>query len=165
MIERMTESIDVYSETNPAFLSLALWSFLKGFQESDESGAELPMLYLPIPIILSGDFQSTFEKTNKRTGFLAWLNRNQGQLINFDNQLKNTRNYTQKSILFGLQNEIISVSSDGKFGAIDTGLSKKPKYIAKSYLGKVFTRSERFGFWLGDMRSTKAVYSSLRVVV
>jgi hypothetical protein len=77
----MTIAPDVFSETNPAFCTYALVAFASAYLSLNKSGPEVSVAYLALPVALSGDLAAAFERTNRNTGLLEWLERNPGVRI------------------------------------------------------------------------------------
>ncbi len=162
----METSVDVYAETNPVFLSFVLWNFLRGHEEVDRHGAVVPLLFLPIPIVLSTSTVPTFKGTNKTTGLIAWLNRNPELALRLPSQIDNSVPFVKKAILFGLSASILEIQkNDGTIKTSNKGLTKSPKYPASDNRGLAFGLACRFGFWVGEMRSPKTVLNALGIVL
>ncbi|WP_244436059.1 three component ABC system middle component, partial [Bradyrhizobium elkanii] len=66
---------DLFAETNPAFGVFTIVGFCRSFLDESETAPAIALIYLAIPIAMSGDTQTSFSDTNSRTGLLAWLNR------------------------------------------------------------------------------------------
>ncbi len=49
----MTKSIDVYAQTNPAFLGIVLHQFVIGYKKASAEYPDYPLMFLPCPIALS----------------------------------------------------------------------------------------------------------------
>lgn len=76
----MSTALDLYAMTNPALGGALLWAYLRG-AEGAGSALELPLLFLPVPVLLSSSLAETFDGTNSRTGLFAWLDRNPGLTV------------------------------------------------------------------------------------
>lgn len=159
-------SIDIFSETNPAFLSVMLWHFLSGIKESGVDGADFPLIFLPIPLVLYKNSNVTFDHTNKKTGILRWINTNKGILLDLTNRVNMTSDYSRRAISFGFMHSILDIdSSTGKIITSDQGFSKKPTYPASDVRGNAFTKANRLGYWIGDLNSTETTFNALGIAV
>lgn len=155
-------SSDTYASTNPALCSLILWHFLKGYEEVNKKGCELPILFLPIPIVLSKNIRQTFQGTNSTTGLLTWLSREPQILINIAHRIESTSTLTREGIVFGSGNNIISLNYEGYFYSDNKGIVQKrlKTFIdlpAVEDLKEVFSLSKRLGNWCGQFDSTKII--------
>ncbi|MCM0626615.1 DUF6521 family protein [Lysinibacillus sp. OL1_EC] len=155
-------SSDIYASTNPAFCSLVLWHFLKGYEEVSTEGCELPILFLPIPIVLSKSNREAFIGTNTSTGLLTWLTREPQVLINIAERIESTNNITRESIIFGIGNDIISINNHGKFYQNNKGIVQKRLKIFLNTppgedLKEIFSVSKKLGNWCGQMNSSKII--------
>ena len=71
----MTIALDLYAETNPAFGLFTTIGFCQNFVKNAGRPPDIALLYLAIPIAMSGDTQKSFSETNARTGLHTWLGR------------------------------------------------------------------------------------------
>ncbi|MFD0048905.1 three component ABC system middle component [Actinomycetes bacterium NPDC127524] len=154
-------SSDTFASTNPALCSLILWSFLKGFETVDQKGCELPTLFLPIPLVLSRNIRETFYGTNNSTGLLTWLSREPQVLLNVGQRIEASNSITKAGIIFGTGNKIISFDEHGLLYSNNQGLVQKRLKANKGGedLKEVFSMSQRFGSWCGQLESTKIIYN------
>ncbi|WP_207428965.1 three component ABC system middle component [Pedobacter sp. SYSU D00535] len=158
----MNKSIDVFAATNPAFLSLVLLSFIEGYNEEAGAGLPFPLAILPIPIVLSGDLDPTFDGTNIRTGFYSWVKQNPGIVVNLNNRINDSIEYIQPAISYGVARKIIKIDDKGSLW----GLSQNTANIyGSSKLGPFFKKSKRLGNWIGQIKSTKTVFNLLGLEV
>lgn len=155
-------SDDVFSASNPAFCALVLHYFLKGFNESNKNGVDFPILFLPIPLLLSTDVMSTLVHTNKATGFLNWITSNPLVKIDLHERIHNTIQITKDAILFGTQQGVLLVSDTAQFYPTGTIKEKDVKEIG---LHSYTSVSERFGYWSGKLDSTKTLLYSLGITL
>ena len=155
----MSTAVDLYAMTNPALGSAVLWAFLQG-AERGERGVELPLLFLPIPILLSSSLASTFNGTNSRTGFFVWLDRHPEVTVDLPERVRLTRPISRRALLFASQTRLLTADADGFFrstGAVsDTKLRQ-----AGDAVRPLFPLAKRFGTWLGEVASTRDVLYAL----
>nr|WP_244627547.1 three component ABC system middle component [Microvirga tunisiensis] len=155
-------SIDVFAETNPAFCSLAIRSFLQGYIESANIGAEFPTLFIVLPIAASEAQTPSFEATNKTTGLFTWLQRSPFVTLDLARRIDRTARFTRAAIHFGLQQRLIKIES-GLFLPLDEGLLKKAP--SSDAVGDVMKRSHRLGFWTGEIKSAPTVFNALGITI
>lgn len=158
----MSTAIDLYATTNPALGSAVLWSFLRGAADAEEM-LEFPLLFLPLPILLSS-LRDTFEGTNRRTGFYAWLERHPDITVGLAERVVRMQPITQRAVLFGAKTGIIWGAPDARFVATaavrDAALAR-----AGDAVRPLFPLARRLGAWVGDVGSTRDVLYALGLSV
>jgi hypothetical protein len=154
----MTFAHDIYAETNPAFCACALVAFTKTFISINSNGPEVPIVYLSLPVALSGDLSNTFVGTNKNTGLLEWLERNPQVQIGLPNRLNASIRIVEEAIRFGCFARVLRFDQKArlslgdveiKTGIIDK-LADEPSHVMK--------RAERLGYWFARAGSTRAAF-------
>lgn len=158
----MNKSIDVFAATNPAFLSLVLLSFIEGYNEEAEEGLPFALAILPIPIILSGDLDTTFDGTNIRTGFYSWVKQNPGIVVNLNSRINESIEYIQPAISYGVARKTIKIDNKGRLWGLQQNTAN---FYTSATLGKFFKNSKRLGNWIGQIKSTKTVFNHLGLEV
>jgi len=158
----MMISSDTYASTNPALCSLILWSFLKGFEDVNREGCELPILFIPIPLALSKSIRETFKGTNNNTGLLTWLSREPQTLLDISLRIETSKSIIKEALIFGNSNLIILCDENGLFHSSNEGLVQKRLKEFMDISGgedlkEVFTISRRFGNWCGQLQSTNII--------
>lgn len=156
---------DTYSTTNPALCSLILWSFLSGFEQVKKDGCELPILFLPLPLILSKTIRNNFEGSNTATGLLTWIARNPSILINIAQRVEATQNITRDAILFGTTNNVLAFNDEGLVFSNNKGIKVSKVFLEDHFKeGKeMLLTTRRFGNWCGQLESTKTIFNVLGV--
>lgn len=161
----MTAS-DIYSFTNPALCSLILWSFVQGFEQENKNGCEVPLIFLPLPIILSGSTRAEFFGTNVKTGLLAWIARKPKVLINIGEKIEKVSKVTREALIFGCSNGIFSISDNGN---IQSGIGNIKhsgfNNLTSSELKEMFSVAKRLGAWCGQMKSTTTIFYSMGITI
>lgn len=156
------DSEDIFSATNPAFCALIIHYFLEGFGETNKNGTDYPILFLPIPILLSGDIMSTLKQSNKTTGFLNWITSHPTVKLGFSERVENTAQITKNAILFASANGLLSASESGHFFSLG---KVKEQEMKKLNLNSYTVIAERFGYWVGKLNSTKTLFYSLGITL
>ncbi|MFY0528564.1 three component ABC system middle component [Archangium gephyra] len=156
----MSRLLDVYAMTNPALCSLVLWSFLSGHGTMDGRGAEFPLLFLPIPLVLSDDLRAKFQGTNARTSFYDWVQRNPEITIGLGERVERTATYSREGILFGARYRLLV--GDG-YGGMRPEVKVRDSQIQAlgGDLRSCFGVARRFGRWVADVGSTRMVLHTL----
>jgi hypothetical protein len=160
----MFSSLDTIASANPATSATAIYSFLVGYVQEFDEGADIALAFLPVPIALSEDLSATFEGTSVATGLLVWLNRHPGLRIELLDYLRDAIEISRRGVLFGLQRNVFTLGVNGKLLPRTAGLNREPKDpVGLGISERPITVAKRFGHWCGAMRSTKAVFISLGV--
>lgn len=155
----MSATLDLYAMTNPALGSAVLWSFLHGAGRADQ-GIELPLLFLPIPILLSSSLAASFEGTNSRTGFYAWLDRNPELTVGFGGMVQRTGPVTRRALLFAARTRVVTADAEGRFRptrALNEDKLRRTGEAVRSF----FPLAKRFGGWIAEAGSTRDVLFAL----
>ncbi|WP_242917367.1 three component ABC system middle component [Pontibacter liquoris] len=151
---------DIFAATNPIFCAVVLHYFLKGHHEAKEKGIDFPLMFLPVPILLSQDIMSTMVQTNKKTTFLNWIVANPIIRIGIGDRITNTTAITKSAIRFGLNNQLITITEDGKFLPNGEISDSKAKQLG---IQNYTTIAQRFGSWIGNLDSPEAVFFALGI--
>jgi hypothetical protein len=156
---------DVFSEINPAFCACVLVRFVSAFYELREDGPELPVIYLSLPIALSGDLESSFDGTNKKTGLLDWLERSPQAQIELQNRLNQSLDIVTNAFRFGCFVGLLKIDDRAR---IQIG-ERKLKNTAIKALGnknlQAIKRAERLGYWFASAGSTKTIFDAMGLTI
>lgn len=155
-------SIDVFANTNAPFCSLILHSFCEGYFGLKGSAIPFPLLLLPIPIILSKDLSSAFDRTNVKTGFLSWVKKNPHITIGLSERIESSFEITRPAIAYAASRRILQLDSKGEFLPNE---GKLEKYEKVNELETFYKCSKRLGQWMGEIRSTKTIYNHLGITL
>lgn len=154
-------SIDVFAETNPAFCSLIIFSFCKGYYNKTKEGVPFPLVILLLPIILSNDLSKSFEGTNVKTGFFRWIENNPVILLEFSDRVNESTEFLKPAIEYGLYKKIYQINELGYLTPIQNSIKNNKKFEF-DYL---FKYAERLGSWIGQVNSTKTIYNHLGIQI
>lgn len=152
---------DLYAETNPGWVTYVLTSFLRGFVEAKPGGADLPVAYLGVPICLSGDLASTFERTNKKTGLREWVERSPQIQIDLADRLNASLAIVTDAVRLGCFTKAVILD---KHSRLKPGALHLKDNLAKGLsldLSGPVKRADRLGYWLGTAGSTKTAFDIL----
>lgn len=154
-------SSDVYSITNPALGALLLWSFLQGYAEREKDGCPFPLMFLPLPLVLSKSIRDEFKGTNNETGLYTWLTRKQNVLVNLDSRINKSSILTRIAIIFGCSNEIILIQENGTLISNNKGIIKSRISSSSAEVKDMIIVSKKLGIWLSQINSTSNIFNSL----
>ena len=164
----MSTAVDLYATTNPAFGCALMWSFLAGVAEgrvdasrgeTSDLGLEFPLLFLPLPILLSS-LRDTMAHTNRRTGFYAWLERHPELRVGLADRVERMTPTTRRAVLYGARAQLITAASDGRFHAAG-GLSHQSLARAGDTVRPLFPLARRLGIWVGEVRAARDILYAL----
>lgn len=161
----MSLAHDLYAERNPAFCAYALAAFVHAFAETEPAGAELPVVYVALPIALSEDLAAAFDGTNKSTGLLEWLGRTPQMSVGFADRANAALGTVSEAVRYGCFSNVLRLTAEGR---VSPG-PKKPKQspltdIDGVALG-VIRRAGRLGHWFATAGSTRNIFGILGLTV
>jgi hypothetical protein len=154
-------SLDTFANTNPAFCSLVLRSFVAGYLENDSKGSPVPQLLLPLPIVLCSYFSETFKGTNAATGLITWIARHPEVTIGLRGRVQATAQFSREALVFGLSRRILDVNQFGLVVTDDRGLVRDVRFGPSDNRGLAMTNARRLGRWTANVRSTETVFTCL----
>ena len=155
-------TIDVYANTNPALGSLILWSFCSAFVEKNGEGVEQPLIYFPLPLVLSETYVQTFSGTNSKTGLHAWVERNQELHLSLARDVEVTRQVSRNALLFGIRYGLLELGSEGYVRpGSNFRLSSSRRRQLPDAVREAVALADRFGRWTGDVALTRNVFYAL----
>lgn len=160
----MTVAHDLFAEKNPAFGVFTIIGFCRSFSEISERAPAVALLYLAVPVAMSGDTQPSFSETNSRTGLLTWLNRYPEIRLDLGARLDASLPIVTASVKLGLASQALAL---GNHSVIELG-SNVP---AKTYVDRlppepkqVIRRAERLGAWMAGAGTTGSIFSAFGVI-
>jgi hypothetical protein len=154
-------SIDAFAVSNPAFCAIVLANFCNGFERSGQL-AEFPLIFLPLPIVLSATNRESFKGTNASTGFYAWTDRNPELLAGLPGEVKAVRSIARDALLLGFTANLLKLDQDGRVGSFLKLSTTKTKELGKEN-EKALKFAERLGVWMGEVGSAHAVFYGLGI--
>lgn len=152
-------SIDIFAETNPAFCSLIIHHFCRGYYFETKCGVPFPLLILPLPIILSKELEKSFLGTNAKTGFFKWIENNPEIILELTERINGSREFLKPAIEFGIFKKIFQINDSGLLVVIEANLNKNKNVELET----LFKHSEKFGKWIGQVNSTKTIFNHLGI--
>ncbi|MFE4573069.1 three component ABC system middle component [Paenibacillus chitinolyticus] len=154
-------STDVFSITNPALGSLLLWSFLQGYESNEEGGCPFPLLFLPLPLVLSQSIRSEFKGTNAETGLYTWIARKQKVLINLSMRVEKSSHLSRNAITFASGNQLLTIQGNGSVISNSKGIVKSRISNSSDEIKEMLQVSNRLGKWFSQINSTTGILNSL----
>jgi Family of unknown function (DUF6521) len=159
----MTVAHDLFAETNPAFGVFTIVGFCRTFTKVSEKAPAAALLYLAVPIAMSGDTQISFSNTNSKTGLLTWLNRYPEIRLDLADRLNASLQIVSESIKLGLVSRALEL---GKEGVIGLGIHA-PANARADHLPleprQVIRRAARLGTWMAGAGTTGTIFSAFGV--
>jgi hypothetical protein len=156
---------DVYAETNPAFGAAVLTEFVKAYLLNRPEGPETPLVYLALPVALSGELAAAFDKTNKNTGLLEWLERSPQVQIGFAERVNASLDIVSDSIRFGCFTRVLALGEGARLRLGDRKLSPSAITALGNEPGQVFKYAGRLGHWFASAGSTRSVFDIMGLTV
>jgi hypothetical protein len=161
----MTTAHDIYSETNPAFCTYALVSFVRTYTCVNARGPEVPMVYLSLPVALSGELGGTFLSTNKNTGLLEWLERNPQVQIGIAERVNACMEIVTEAIRLGCFTNVLKFDEGARLLLGDRKLNQSAAKALRDEPATVLKRAERLGYWFAMSGSTRTVFDMMGLSV
>lgn len=147
---------------NPAFGSLLLWNFGRGYQ-AEEIG-DLPILtsfFLTLPLVLHGPTMRVIRSTNQSSGlakFVAKLSEQREQLFAVHDRALAMRSLTLESFGAGISAKLLKVDYDR--GVVHANEAKPPPPPER--LKHHVASAEKVGRWFARLPANQ-VFSLLQV--
>lgn len=156
---------DVYAETNPAYGAAALVEFAKAYLAHRPDGPETPVVYLALPVAMSAELACTFDKTNKNTGLLEWLQRSPGVQIGLAERVNASLDIVTDAVRFACFTRVLAVEGGARLRLGE----RKLKANALAALGdeptQALKRAGRLGHWFAAAGSTRSVFDIMGLTV
>ncbi len=149
---------DIFAETNPAFYAYALVSFVAAHLTVNDQGPDLPVVYISLPIALSGEFSDTFDGTNKNTGLLEWLGRSPQVQIGLAERVNASMGLITDAVRFGCFLRVLSLSANARLLLGDQKVKRSVVSTLSNETAQSLKRAERLGYWFASAGSTKTAF-------
>jgi hypothetical protein len=160
----MTVAHDLFAETNPAFGVFVIVGFCRSFREASETAPVVALLYLAVPIAMSGDTQASFSETNSRTGLLAWLNRYPEIRLDLGARLDASLSIVSASVKLGLASRALELGRGGVIGLGSNVPAKAHVERLPRDPKQVIRRAERLGTWMAGAGTIGSIFSAFGVM-
>lgn len=161
----MNIAYDIFAETNPGFCSLALASFVSGYEVETGRPPDLISAYFVLPISLSQDLAHTFDGTNKNTGLIVWLGRNPEIKLSIAERVRSTMSISNEAIRFGCFSGTLRIDQNGRIANGEKAVKTTTLFTkAGPTAERAFKMSQRLGSWFGSVGTSKSIFNSFGVV-
>lgn len=160
----MNIAYDIFAETNPAFCTFGIFGFCRKYGAASRKSPELALVYLALPLALSGDLETSFEETAATTGLLSWLNCYPDVRLDLGVRLDASKDIVSAAVRFGLGTRALLLGADGTIGLGARKLSAAPVADLPENPKRAIKRAERLGTWMGNAGSAGAIFSAFGVM-
>ncbi|MEX6679180.1 DUF6521 family protein [Pseudomonas sp. W2Oct36] len=157
----MAVAHDIFAETNPAYCAALLATFVGAYRSRSGTDPDISLCYAALPLALSGDLSSTFDRTDRRTGLLEWLRRNPVIQIRLAGRVNGSLDIVTEAIRFACFCHLLAINSEGR---LVPGGSSVPKHLTMQLsksTQQVFKNIDRLGCWLALAGSTRTVFDMM----
>ncbi|MES3710390.1 DUF6521 family protein [Pseudomonas putida] len=152
---------DIFAETNPAYCAALLATFVEAYRSRSDMSPDITLCYAVLPLALSGDLASSFDRTDRRTGLLEWLHRSPVIQIRLAARINGSMDIVTEAIRFACFNKLLVIDDDGR---IARGGARLPTSLTKQLsedTRQIFTNIDRLGCWLALAGSTRTVFDMM----
>lgn len=156
-------SRDTFAETNPAFCSLLLTAHVAGFQAMNERAMPITLLPFVLPIVMSGELDSTFAYTTLDTGLSRWVVKNPRILLKLPAQMTSCREMTRAALQFALHFKYLSIDSEASLSSADPSLCTP--HLKKLGFERMANNATKLGAWFESLGSVSLAYNILGLEV
>ncbi len=167
-MEMLNLTTDIYAHTNPAFCAILFYEFTKHFCE-DQFGksAEIekppfPIYFLVYPILYTRKGYYSFQGTNKKTGFFAWLERHPEMRVDFSIEVRAGKPYVRKSLLFAVSYKLLKTDGWYYWPEENPPLKKISWKVKTDERGQMLSNARSLGSWMGKV-DIPTIFKSLGV--
>ena len=158
-----TVSRDAYAETNPAFCSLLLTANVAGFHSVHDRPMSVTLLPFVLPIVMSGELDSTFSYTTVDTGLSRWVVKNPRVLLKLPAQMKSCGEMTRAALQFAMHFKDLSMDNEAGMRAANPALSALQ--LKKLGFERMASNATKLGAWFGSLGSATLAYNILGLEV
>jgi hypothetical protein len=152
---------DVFADINPAYCALTASRFAAGFAAVNRSGVELPLVYLGLPLALSGDLSKSFEGTNKATGLLVWIQRSPQIHVGIRDRMTLAMGIVSSAVKFGCFAQLICLSQDSRVLVGSRRLTENKLKLLHEDTTRTLRCAERLGAWFAMSGSSRSVFDAM----
>ncbi|WP_409319693.1 three component ABC system middle component [Pseudomonas putida] len=152
---------DIYAETNPGYCAALLATFVESYRSRNDVSPDISLCYAALPLALSGDLSSSFDRTDRRTGLLEWLRRSPAIQIRLADRVNGSLDIVTEAIRFACFSRLLTLNTEGRLVA---GGSPLPKQFAKQFSEEtqtIFKNIDRLGCWLALAGSTRTAFDMM----
>ncbi|WP_415757660.1 three component ABC system middle component [Pseudomonas sp. LT1P18] len=152
---------DIFAETNPAYCAALLTQFVGAYCSRTDAGPDITLCYAALPLALSGDLASTFNRTDRRTGLLEWLHRCPVIQIRLADRVNGSLDIVTEAIRFACFSHMLMINSEGRLVLGASTLRKDLTKQLSEDTRQIFKNIDRLGCWLALAGSTRTVFDMM----
>lgn len=150
---------------NPAFLSILLYQAIEAFERQEEKGMSYALSMLIIPMIFYTPIRTKLPEDHNKSLY-DWIENNPETLINFPNMVNQLIPYSKESIIFAMQQHLITISSVGNFKVVKKLSMKsinKLEWLSDSRTYEMNEKAKFLGKWFALQGSPEVIYRKLGI--
>lgn len=150
--------VELRSLLNPAFCTVVLSEFLKGYQSYMGAGAPYPLLFFDLPLSLSNTVRMKMNGCNAATGLHSWLIEHVEVKVDFSLVMGSLVPITKRAVLFALQREVFVFKENGLLKLENKGGMKQPTGW-NDERKDILKKSLLLGKWFGQIQDSSTIFS------
>lgn len=152
---------DIFAETNPAFCAALLTHFVDEYSSRSSVPPDITLCYAALPLALSGDLASTFDRTDRRTGLLEWLHRSPVVQIRLADRVNGSLDIVTEAIRFACFSHLLMVNTEGRLVLGASPLREDLTKQLSEETQNIFKNIDRLGCWFALAGTTRTVFDIL----
>jgi hypothetical protein len=156
--ERAVEEANLF---NPAFAVALLAKAADEFAKKTQRPLPFALGFLVLPIVLHRGTRAALPGSTI-TSLLPWIQDNREQLVNFAPRVQSLRPITREAILFGTQNETLTLTESGGIavGAKRQTATDRRTGLFTDEARECVDRAGFLGRWFAAAGTTAAIYAA-----
>jgi hypothetical protein len=156
-------SLDAFAETNAAFCSLILAAYVSSFTHTAMRPMPVTLIPLVLPIVLSGDLDSSFSHLTEDSTLARWLSKTPQVLFGLANRVQAGQEPTREALQFALHANVLEMNDHAQMHSLHA--AGAAKHLTKLGFARIASNSQRLGAWLGALASDAVAYNLLGLEV
>lgn len=153
-------SWDLLAATNAAFGALLLRHFCGGYEQTSESSPPMPLMYIPLPLVLTERVSRTLMARRTDGSIYQWLEDNEELRLELRHLIPGTLDFTRRSLVFGHRHQILDVSLASVAATKTSGMANA-KWNLTDARGRATRNAHLLGFWMGKAGPLSQILTSL----
>lgn len=156
--------IELRSLLNPAFCTVVLSEFVKGYETYENAGVPYPLLFFALPLTLQKSVRMKMNRCNAATGLHSWLIEYAEVRVDIALVMDSLVPFTKKAILFALQREVLIIGENVSFRIGNKRKIKQPKGW-NDERSDILKKSLLLGKWFGQIQDSSTIFSLFGVKI
>jgi hypothetical protein len=150
-------SKEVANLFNPPFCCATLTASVVSYsQENGNSGMPFPIAFIGLPVIFHKQTRKIIP-INTRTSLAAWLEENPSVRIQFYERVITIKPFVREAILFGIQNNWLSIKSGNIFSSLNNSQIKTLLQKTDGEARECIMKARLLGKWFALAGSPEAI--------